>query len=483
MGQAVGCRVLAIMGSGETSPTMVTVHKALAERLAPGSRTAVLLETPYGFQENAADISARAQAYFARSVGLIVTVTGQTAAPSPAAPSPAALPPAGLSSGVPSAGVLSPAALSAGPPGSAAPGGHAPGGDGAETAGDGGAGAIRAADWVFAGPGSPSYALTRWRDGPVADALRGRVAAGDGVTVLASAAAATMGIVALPVYEIYKAGAAPHWLDGLDLLGVLGLKVAVIPHYDNTEGGNHDTRYCYLGERRLCLMERALPADAAVLGVDEHTAAVFDLRAQSLEVHGRGGVTVRRSGASTVLPSGTALTLAQLRDLVRRGLRPGGRETARKPAPAATAKTPPALPDIVRSAERRFDLAVASRQASGMVRAILDLEAAIDAWAGDTEEDQGTEQARAVLRGLVSRLGRAAQEGLCDPRDRLRPAVEPLITLRAELRDQGDYPAADAIRDALAAAGLHLQDTADGPRLAPHWPARQRQITSTPARR
>jgi hypothetical protein len=50
-------------------------------------------------------------------------------------------------------------------------------------------------------------------------------------------------------------GAPPYWLDGLDLLRQLGLKVAVIPHYDNTEGGTHDTRFCYLGERRLRLME------------------------------------------------------------------------------------------------------------------------------------------------------------------------------------------------------------------------------------
>jgi hypothetical protein len=39
----------------------------------------------------------------------------------------------------------------------------------------------------------------------------------------------------------------------------------VIPHYDNTEGGTHDTRYCYLGERRLRLIESELPDDAAVL--------------------------------------------------------------------------------------------------------------------------------------------------------------------------------------------------------------------------
>jgi hypothetical protein len=69
MEQAAGCRILAIIGSGETSPTMVTVHKSLIERLSPGRRRAVLLETPYGFQENAANVSARAQAYFARRPG------------------------------------------------------------------------------------------------------------------------------------------------------------------------------------------------------------------------------------------------------------------------------------------------------------------------------------------------------------------------------------------------------------------------------
>ena len=54
---------------------------------------------------------------------------------------------------------------------------------------------IRTADWVFAGPGSPSYALAHWRAGPVAAGLRDRVLAGHGMTVLASAAAATAGRV------------------------------------------------------------------------------------------------------------------------------------------------------------------------------------------------------------------------------------------------------------------------------------------------
>jgi hypothetical protein len=123
---------------------------------------------------------------------------------------------------------------------------------------------------VFAGPGSPTYALRQWRDTPVPGALLD-VMARDGVVLLASAAALTLGSHTVPVYEIYKAGIDPYWEPGLNLVEqVCGLPAVVIPHYDNAEGGHHDTRYCYLGEQRLAAMERDLPADGFVLGVDEH---------------------------------------------------------------------------------------------------------------------------------------------------------------------------------------------------------------------
>ncbi|WP_214106049.1 hypothetical protein [Acrocarpospora catenulata] len=183
---------------------MVEVHRSAVRALGERPR-AVLLDTPYAFQENAADISVRARGYFARSVGLDVEIGGDVAG----------------------------------------------------------------ADWIFSGPGSPTYALDQWSRSSVRADLRGRVAGGFGVTVLASAAACTTGVATVPVYEIYKVGAAPHWREGLDLLAALGLRVVVIPHYDNAEGGTHDTRYCYLGERRLSRMEADLPAGVAVLGLDE----------------------------------------------------------------------------------------------------------------------------------------------------------------------------------------------------------------------
>ena len=167
MARAAAGQVLAIMGSGETSPTMVTVHKALIAGTGGQPAGALLLQTPYAFQENCADISARARQYFARSVGLTVSVFPDDE-------------PAGQGHG-PGAG-LAAARLTP----------------------------LRTAGWVFSGPGSPTYALARWDASGVSQALRDRIAAGHGLTVMASAAAATIGCATLPVYEIYKAGADPH---------------------------------------------------------------------------------------------------------------------------------------------------------------------------------------------------------------------------------------------------------------------------------
>ncbi|MER6951530.1 hypothetical protein ABT294_46695 [Nonomuraea sp. NPDC000554] len=381
--------LLVLMGSGETSPTMVEIHRSVARGLRAGAR-AVLLDTPYAFQENAADISARARQYFARSVGLDVTVASD----------------------------------------------------------------VTGADWVFSGPGSPTYALDRWTRSPLAGDLRARVRARQGVTVLASAAACTAGLATVPVYEIYKVGAEPYWREGLDLLEALGLRAVLIPHFDNAEGGTHDTRFCYLGERRLSRMERELPPGTAVLGLDEHTAVVIDLETEALEVAGRGGLTVRRPGSLAVLPAGTRSGLAELRRLAEGG---GG-----APVPQPVAVRAPAqvtLEETAGACEERFAAAAAGADLVAAARAVLDLEAEIVKWAADTEEDSGgVDQARELMRLLIGRLGEAAATA------GLRALVEPLLALRGELREQGRYEVADALRAAMHEGGVVVEDAPDGPR-------------------
>jgi cyanophycinase-like exopeptidase len=235
-------RLLVIMGSGETSPTMVKTHRSVLDRVGRGP--AVVLDTPFGFQENADEIAAKALAYFRESVGTELSVATYRS--------------------------------------------HR---DDDTVTYESMLARLREANYVFAGPGSPSYALEQWRESSVPAVLSSKLREGGAIT-FASAAALVLGTHTVPVYEIYKVGQEPHWLDGLDLVADARLRAAVIPHYDNAEGGTHDTRYSYLGERRLQQMEEQLPADVFILGVDEHTACILDLDADTATITGLGAVTI-----------------------------------------------------------------------------------------------------------------------------------------------------------------------------------------------
>jgi hypothetical protein len=323
---------------------------------------------------------------------------------------------------------------------------------------------LRDAGWIFAGPGSPTYSLRQWRDTPVPDLLLDALTRG-GVVVFASAAALTLGSHTVPVYEIYKAGIDPHWVPGLDLVAkATGVPAVVIPHYDNAEGGHHDTRYCYLGERRLSMMERELPDETLVLGVDEHTSVQLDLAARSVVVIGNGRLTVRRHGASTVYPSGSALDFTALVT--------GSRVTGSSDATVTAAPAVPSIVDKVMPASSlradtdravaHFDAALAARDVDGCVAAILELEQARDDWAADTLTSDEGDHARAALRRMIVQLGELAVAGATDPRLAVSPYVEALLELRRRARDGRDYHSSDWIRDRLTEAGVEVRDTADG---------------------
>jgi cyanophycinase-like exopeptidase len=323
------------------------------------------------------------------------------------------------------------------------------------------------ATWAFAGPGSPTFALRQWVDTPVPAALADVVRRG-GTLVMGSAAVVTLGVAAIPVYEIYKAGIAPYLAEGLDLLGVLtGIKAMVIPHYDNAEGGSHDTRFCYLGEQRLELLEAQLPPDVGVLGVDEHTALLFDLTARTAAVKGNHVVTVRRRGESREFAAGTVLPLDELAALLRGDEKLDGHMTTmlaetRQLAEVAASASGTSLHDATEHARAAFDAARAARDVDGCVAAVLDLETAIHDWSTDTLQSSDVDDARRALRSFVVRLGELARVGVKDPREGLAPFVEELLALRAAARDAGDYATSDRIRDRLVGAGVEVRDTPTG---------------------
>ncbi|MCY7372811.1 MAG: hypothetical protein LH461_03810 [Spirochaetaceae bacterium] len=405
---------IVVMGSGETAPTMVRTHREIFADSPPGP--AVLVDTPFAFQTNRDDLVQRTLLYFAQSVGRDLDVVRWP----PPADDPAA--------------------------------------------GDRSLALLDQATWAFAGPGSPTYALGQWRSSGVPAALAGVVRRG-GTVVMGSAAALTLGSHTVPVYEIYKVGAAPTWVDGLNLLGDLcDIRVAVVPHFDNREGGGYDTRYCYLGESRLAVLEEQLPDDVGVLGVDEHTAAVLDLDAGIVRVAGNGVVSVRRRGVTQTFAAGDQLTLSELAGMLR------GQQTSRPAAEEPAGPTPSvAAPEDARAAtslreeadraRAAFDSALSTRDVTGCVQAVLGLEAAVAAWRADTLQSDDVDEARRVLRALIVRLGELAVVGARDPRESIAPFVDLLLELRAAARENKDFATSDLVRDRLVAQKVEVRDT------------------------
>ncbi len=352
--------VLALLGSGEIAPSMTKVHRQLLKRLE--NVQAVTLDTAYGFQANVPQMTEKILEYFATSLRLDIKPLHFTSYE-----------------------------------------------DSTEVERAAFRQEVRAANFVFAGPGSPSYAVHQWAPLGVEEDFRGTLRAG-GVLCFASAAALTLGALTVPVYEIYKVGTKAHWLQGLDVLSMAGIRGAVIPHYDNAEGGNYDTRFCYLGEERLLELERQLPADTGILGVDEHTAAIIDLEAQTLHVLGKGGVYWRRNGSTRTFVSGTTVDLDEIQTF----------------APQVQAPPEP----VEEITELATLVALASEGGPGSIDAIASL----------------------------ARRANSGGAGYIDPSELLNG----LLALRVKARTEKNFALADELRDVIVAAGIDVMDSPDG---------------------
>jgi hypothetical protein len=396
-------RLIALFGSGETSPVMTSVHQDLIARVSHPDPNAILVDTPFGFQENADEIAFRIVAYFRQNVGSAITL--------------ASFRHSGRANALDVEQFL-------------------------RSIGD--------ANYVFAGPGSPTYAVRQWRNHGVRDLLVEKVARG-GCLAFASAAAIGLGAYALPVYEIYKVGDDPSWTEGLDVLGEIGIRCAVIPHYNNREGGTHDTRFCWMGESRLRLLEAMLPDDVMILGVDEYTACIIDVEAQTVTARGPGAVTIRRRGTERRWER-TTFELAELQS---------------DQAPSSSPH--PALPQRERgyeevnawSASGRD--AIARRDVEGLVGAILEMESALNEWSTDLAGTDERDRGRAEMRQLVVRLGEMVRGGArAGMREQLEPLVDVLLSFRGEARRQQRFHDADRLREILAQCGVEVEDTPSG---------------------
>jgi cyanophycinase-like exopeptidase len=276
--------------------------------------------------------------------------------------------------------------------------------------------AIAAAHCIFAGPGSPGFMIRQLQDSQLLAALRTRHRQGTAL-VFSSAAALAVSAHALPIYEIFKAGADLHWLSGLDILGPFGYHLTIVPHWNNKEGGAElDTSHCFMGSERFERLQALLPPQETILGIDEYTACILDLAAGEGQALGKGSLTLLHEGMPPMIyRAGDRFPLTVLRG-----------EAHNHPDPRAASPTP-----AVFSAE------------------------------DEEENDEGA----TGISGLHATDDEALEDDGLSGSARVPPMlIEKLLEIRSELRREKRWMLADKVRDALKEQGILIEDRLEGPR-------------------
>lgn len=171
---------------------------------------------------------------------------------------------------------------------------------------------LLSANWVFMGPGSPTYAVRQLSESLALEYLIGIHRLGTPLS-LASAAILALSAQTLPVYEIYKVGEDLHWKAGLNFFKPYGLELIFVPHWNNTDGGDElDTSHCYMGKQRFDNLLALLPHNYQIVGIDEHTSLVLDFKGEKARVMGIGKVTILNGSEEMIYATGTTFSIGLL---------------------------------------------------------------------------------------------------------------------------------------------------------------------------
>jgi peptidase E len=405
---------IVLMGSGELTATMVEVHKSLLNQL-PGSPQAAFLDTPAGFQLNVDQISRKAVEYFQVHVQHAMSISS-------------------FKSHEATTDFDAQQAFQI----------------------------LRNSNYILIGPGSPTYAVRQWKESPVPEILTQCVTNG-GCLVAASAAALTVGRFTLPVYEIYRVGQDLQWVDGMDILGQFGFDLVVIPHWNNAEGGTHDTRFCFMGEPRFRRLESLIPEKVPVLGLDEHTACILDFENNQAEMKGIGRVTLRSSDRELSFNSGDCFPLDVLRGGdAESGWRPDPTEI-RKPQKESV-RAPDSFWNKIHALEDSFHKGLEEHDPKVSTNALLELDRTIWQAQQGLESEEFIAQARDTLRDLIVLTGNALASSPGNQAECLAPLVKALLELRQTFRANDQWTEADAIRNILQAVNITVEDAKNGSR-------------------
>ncbi len=259
--------LVVLLGSGETLPTSGKTHEYVAQRL-PDSRQVVILETPAGFEPNSALVAEKIKTYLQQRLqnfNLNIKVLPVRKKGTPFSPE--------------SPEIVAP---------------------------------IYEADEILLGPGSPTYCVRQLQDSLAMYAIMARHRLG-ATLFLSSSAVLSFSALTMPVYEIYKVGEDLHWKPGLDFLGMYGLPLVIIPHWNNTDGGSElDTSHCYMGQARFGHLRRMLDPAYKIIGIDEHTSLILNFAEACCHVMGKGQITLLHTAGKTVFHTGETFPMSDL---------------------------------------------------------------------------------------------------------------------------------------------------------------------------
>ena len=259
--------LVALLGSGETLPSSGSTHEYIAKSL-PDYPNIVILETPAGFELNADRVAGK--------IGEYLEVRLQNYAPN----------------------IIQVAARKKGTE-------YSP--DNFKIIEP-----LLDADEILLGPGSPTYAVRQLENSRAYELIKARHRMG-GALVLSSAATLAFGRHTIPVYEIFKVGEDLHWKHGLDFWDPFGLNLSVVPHWNNSDGGEElDTSRCFIGLERFEQLVSLLPEDEVILGIDDHTSVILDFCEGSCHVMGKGSVHVIQKGIQQDFMRGETFDLSVL---------------------------------------------------------------------------------------------------------------------------------------------------------------------------
>ena len=407
--------IITLMGSGELTASMVEVHKSLIGTLpSPGKIT--FIDTPAGFQPNVDQISVGAVDYFRNRVQQNMQVASYKSR--------------AATTEIEAADALE---------------------------------KLRESGYILMGPGSPTYAVEQFRHAAITTVLTERIKAGACLTA-ASAAALTMGRYTLPVYEIYKVGQPLHWVEGLDLLAQFHLHLVVIPHWNNAEGGTHDTSRCFIGQQRFTSLVEKMEKSTPVLGLDEHTACIMNLAEETFSVQGVGTVVLLHNGHRQCFQPGREYPLAILRKAGEMSSRPHHVPEETRNAKTERNKVRDESVDFwetMHTLDGRCQSALANHDDAAAVGALLDMDRLLWEARATLQNPDILAEARSLYRELIVLLGTRQRLTKDELQQAVTPMVELLLAERERFRRECNWQAADSLRAVLSKAGISLTDKVD----------------------